>query len=267
MPRLPNWVTDCSVYFYEDEAAASQGRRVGGCGFIAAAPGNSAAHLAPGPWWRFADNDDWTRFFAYAVTNWHVAQQYPVARVNRLDGSAKALRLEGWHRHPTADLAIAPFEHDPGSYRMVAVPVSDMLDKDSCNYLEVGLGDDVFMMSRFIEEVERYSSRRRIYEQVQSPRRFARAEDGALPLNLEEIPTPPIIALLGVSGGYLYGPNEKILGASGQPTGLKVRLHSGMGWCVPSWKLLELLNCDALKAQREALRNEWEETPPAGTPC
>jgi hypothetical protein len=36
-----------------------------------------------------------------------------------------------------------------------------------------------------------------------------------------------------------------------------VDVNSGMMWCVPAWKLLELLNSEQLYQEREQMRAGW----------
>lgn len=329
MPRLPGWATDCSVYLYKDRESAGRGAQGGGCGFVMAVPANAGEPLRPREWW--GPRPPESRSFYYAVTNRHVAKSFPVLRLNRQGGGAEALEPEEWFYPPDSvtapDLAVAPLDLSGEGYRLTVLPL-DMIIA-SPEYLDIGLGDEVFIMSRFLRydgkrtnypaarsgivsvmpreddpirvdevglqvaylievrtipgasgspvilhipgwelrESERTSPRRELYEAVQSPRSYLEGDDIKVSWRDQEIPTPPFVALLGVSGGYLYGRNEKLMGVKGQPAGLKVPTLSGMAWCVPSWKLLDLLREPRLRAQREALRREWDVASPAGGPC
>jgi hypothetical protein len=87
----------------------------------------------------------------------------------------------------------------------------------------------------------------------------------------EVTPLPPQINLLGVSGGWLFGPDEQVVypkGTDRKLSDLRITRNSGMEWCVPAWKLVELLNEPVLRELRELQRKEWnQEPPPAGAPC
>ena len=69
-----------------------------------------------------------------------------------------------------------------------------------------------------------------------------------------ESPTLSYIRLLGVAGGYLFALQERVTDSKGRDSSLRTVRNSGMEWCMPSWKVLELLNQPKLRVLRDAKR-------------
>jgi hypothetical protein len=140
MPRIHDLYADCVVYVYPSIADAKSGERVGGSGFIAVVP--------------YTNNPGWCE--AYVVTNRHVVQaaRTPVIRVNRRDGAVEYFqtKLDQWRFHPDGDdIAIFEFQVDvPGELRTFYVNIGDFLTPALVVKQDVGIGDDTFMLGRFI---------------------------------------------------------------------------------------------------------------------
>lgn len=139
MPRIPDGYLDTVIYLYPSEAAANLGEAIGGTGFLMMRP---------------MDGDP-TFGIIYAVTNAHVIEdaKAPVIRVNTRSGNRKVLNLKttDWHIHPTYDLAVALFSGiDKSVYKYTYVPTQQFLTHELIKEHDIGPGDDVFMVGRFI---------------------------------------------------------------------------------------------------------------------
>ena len=138
MPRLVEGVLECSLYLYPTVDDANDGVGTGGSGFLFGIEFSSDAQ------------------FLYAVSNWHVVRSNPVVRLNTKDGKFDVLRLntDQWHRHPDneTDLAVAPIDFlAPAKYRALAVGYQHLLTRDLIPKFDVGIGDDLFLVGRFID--------------------------------------------------------------------------------------------------------------------
>jgi hypothetical protein len=146
MPRIKDDILDCVVYLYESVDEAKAGKNIGGSGFIISVP-ISIPQLN-----RSAN-------FRYIVTNRHVIQEGAfVVRLSGTDGSTYIVESEypHWHFHPNNhDIAIAQIFHsdreqirDGGPFRTVGI--SQFVTPEIMNKYDIGIGDDVFMVGRFI---------------------------------------------------------------------------------------------------------------------
>lgn len=328
VPRIPEEYLDCAVYLYRSTHAAKSGHRSGGCGFLLAVEGDAREPLEP-----LWEEKYWYRkrsgpVFQYVATCRHVAEQYPVARLNRKGRSgSEGIPLDGWVFHEKSDLAVAPLEIDESDYEVASVSYEMLLPRptwqDPAHWMFGGLGDDIFIVSRFIKhdgkqtnwpavrfgnisvmprEDEPIFINKKVGKQVayltevrtvpgasgspvflhipgwelrESPKGTRARDEWELTQEQriyhggEEIPTPPVIKLVGIAGGFLFGPDEQVVYAAGttpRDSDLRINRNAGMEWCVPSWKLLELLRRPELMKLRNARRKEREESPPSGTP-
>lgn len=138
MPRIPSHILDTVFYLYESEEKAKQGREFGGTGFLVSFPT------------RFPD-----RIFVYAVTNHHVACTggASVARVNTKDGGTDIFPFEPdeWHCDPRYDIAVCEIGMDWSVHQASLVPISAFITKEKIEGEGIGVGDDVFMVGRFLD--------------------------------------------------------------------------------------------------------------------
>lgn len=82
----------------------------------------------------------------------------------------------------------------------------------------------------------------------------------------ESLPAP-VLMLLGITWGYIYGRNLPIKVGKKKLDGWKVEeVNTGMMAMVPAWKLLELLNDKKMAKLREIEAEEWENETVAGCP-
>jgi hypothetical protein len=90
----------------------------------------------------------------YAVTNWHVAVQgNPVIRLNRQDDGVDIIEasVDDWEFDPCYDIAVLPININEKVHKVAIIAKNMMLTKDDATSSEVGPGDDVFMVGRFID--------------------------------------------------------------------------------------------------------------------
>jgi hypothetical protein len=150
MPRIEDRFLDCSVYLYKTEEHAVNGASVGGSGFLAAIPGFGADWLIGG---RCPQPDF---YHCYAVTNRHVAEKRPVVRLNREQTSTSGSRtsvipftVEDWTCSADHDIAVAPIRYEE-DLKYLFIAREKFLTVDKAARYDVGIGDEVFMVGRFI---------------------------------------------------------------------------------------------------------------------
>jgi hypothetical protein len=140
MPRLPDDFADIAFYLYPSSKAAEEGADAGGTGFIVFRPmerlqGQCAICL---------------------ITNKHVVQQgHTFVRLARQDG-AKPDIFEvdpvEWYPHPGPhDVTVALGLGNPSVHKLGrSVFYWQLMSREMKREYDVGLGDDVFMIGRFI---------------------------------------------------------------------------------------------------------------------
>jgi hypothetical protein len=139
MPKIPASTKNAAFYLYPTVEDARKGTNFGGSGFLVLIPSKKHAKYGLG--------------FLYAVTNWHVAVQgNPIIRLNMHDGGMEiiAAEVDNWEFDPRYDIAVllinVTLEHN------VAIIARDMLlTKAKVAASEIGPGDDVFMVGRFMD--------------------------------------------------------------------------------------------------------------------
>lgn len=139
MPRIRDSALETVFYLYPSRAAAEAGERVGGTGFFLGV----SSDAVPGNW------------FILAVSNKHVVQRAgaSIMRVNTEDGGVDFLEFEPheWIEHAGGDdLAVIPMPANRDHLRVTFNPAKDLLTKEQVAELDIGPGDDVFMVGRFI---------------------------------------------------------------------------------------------------------------------
>jgi hypothetical protein len=148
MPRISDDLLDCAVYLYKDSKSALKGVGQGGSGFLVGVPFGMAELRAPS--WMTSTMLSNRDPFLYVVTNWHVIRKgFRAVRFNTLEGLIDAVELTSWACHPTADLAIHRVP-DNLAYKYKYVPYNIMLTPGDVAYLDIGVGDDVVSVGRFV---------------------------------------------------------------------------------------------------------------------
>lgn len=280
MPRIPNAIIDCTFFLYRSKEDALASKDAGGTGFSI-----------------FMKSETWSEItYFYAVTNWHVAVRdgCSVIRLNTIDGTTDIIEKgpEDWVFDENGyDLAISPLIFEFSKHNAKPIPI-ELIYRKNCNAPEtytVGLGDDVFMLGRFIDIDN-------------TPTNTPAARFG----NISVMPTPieqagPKVSLkdsycldmhsrTGYSGSPVFvyrtpGTNIAHTLDSGAPDLEKSMLFllgvhsaqfqeelkmagtkdeyvtggSGMTIAIPSHNILKLLNTDELKKRREEDDTKWGE--------
>ncbi|MBA1142259.1 hypothetical protein [Mesorhizobium neociceri] len=139
MPRIPDDTLDVAFYLYPSEAAAKAGQEAGGTGFVVMVPFERVDGLA-----------------VILVTNKHVIQQgHTFVRLNRKDGSAPdvfEIDPVEWYPHSGPhDVAVAIGVGNGKVHSFSkSVHYEQLLTRDMVREYDIGIGDDVFMIGRFI---------------------------------------------------------------------------------------------------------------------
>ncbi len=145
MARLDDRFLDCSVYLYPTEADAKAGERIGGSGFLCAVPGFGHNWFLdpPCPWKG--------RYHGYVVSNRHVVEKNPVVRLNTHDGRIEvfAFGTADWRFASEQDLAVVSIPYSTVC-KFMFISSEKFLTKDVAAKYDVGIGDEVFMVGRFI---------------------------------------------------------------------------------------------------------------------
>jgi hypothetical protein len=150
MSRIDDRFLNCSIYLYPTEEMARNGECHGGSGFLAAVRGYGEGWLLPGT----CPKPDFHH--CYAVTNKHVARKHPIVRLNRetANGESDATSVipiyaDDWTESPRHDIAIVPIAFEPG-LKYLFVDTTRFLTQQKSAMHDVGIGDEVFMVGRFI---------------------------------------------------------------------------------------------------------------------
>jgi hypothetical protein len=135
MPRVPDELLHSVVYLFQDKAHAREGRGAGGTGFLVDFPGDAHTHR-------------------YVVSNVHVVRNgCSTLRINKKDGlvATKELPASAWVDHPDGDdVAAAPIS-TPKTWEVRALSWADFgPTPERLEELNVGIGDDVLMLGRFV---------------------------------------------------------------------------------------------------------------------
>jgi|CXWL01.1.fsa_nt_gi hypothetical protein len=279
MPRIPDGMLDSVFFLYENIEDAKNGTNSGGTGFLISVS-SELIEL----------KNEYISYF-YAVTNYHVAVggNFSVIRLNTKDGDTDILEFqpEDWITdiNNCGDLAIAPISLDFNKHSVAPIPTDLIFNKSNLTKLKIGIGDDVFMIGRFVDKdsTTRNSPTARFGHisstpiPVMQPTKqcgdsyfldmHSRSGYSGSPVYLYRTPgtnlsdtlelmTPSkntILLLLGVH----FGQFPEQLAISGR-VGETVIGMSGMTLAVPSWNILELLNKDTLVKKRNAEDIKWK---------
>jgi hypothetical protein len=271
MPRIHNSLQDCVVYLYPSEVHAVQSEMVGGSGFLVSTPFQEFPN----------------RSLVWAVSNKHVIEKAPVVKLNAKDGGIAIADLltRRWITHPAGDdIAISPLPLSFDIHRFVCVPRSMLLSREDTEKFDIGIGDDVFVVGRFVNhegKVQntpslRFGNIAQMPDTIRQGTGFdqeswlveAKSISGysgspvfvhMLPLttrpkkeNPQELLTVPMPGigpwLLGVDWGHIRT-WEKVFDETGRPVQQKWKVSSntGMMGVVPAWKLEEMFSLTIAK--------------------
>jgi hypothetical protein len=136
---LPKHYLNAAIYMYPTEEDARLGTNIGATGFAVGYP--------------YSDNND--RFHYYYVTNRHVIESHssPIVRINSEGGGYCVVPyLEtDWLFHAEGDdLAVAVARPSPAA-DIAFISTSQFVTQEICASLEIGAGDFVYMIGRFVD--------------------------------------------------------------------------------------------------------------------
>lgn len=265
MPRLNDRILFIVVYLYPSKDDAERGTKVGGTGFIA----------------RLRTQEGW---HDYVITNRHNVdgQSFPAAswvRINTHDKKKPVDCFEGdWSWSETDDIAACELPFHRAYYRYDHIDTVFFLTEDQVSDLRVGLGDDLFMVGRFINHdgteknipVVRFGT---IAMMPQEPIIADGKPQESFLIEIRTIPGfsgSPVFIRMEAESRYKdqqFKPNltdkqmldnwghlEKLLGIewcrvkgetaiapliNGSP--FDIQVPTGMSGCIPAWRILDFL--------------------------
>lgn len=279
VPRIKDEFLDCVLYLYPSYDDADQGIGIGGTGFIVVVPTEGLKQ---------------NFYFPYVVTNKHVIENgNTVVRMTTRDGKKHIIETDerDWRFHPDGDdLATLLVSIDPSKLRFNHVFSNHLMAKHDLMTMGVGIGDDVFVVGRFInhEGRQKNSPTARfgcIAQMPNEPVSVGGFDQECFLIETRSIggfSGSPVFwhvlpyaggayraktnvgigpFLLGVELGYIYDWTP-VCDAAGRPTNpampdaQQVKVNSGMMVVVPAWKLTELLNEDSVVAKRQEIEGQ-----------
>jgi hypothetical protein len=270
MPRVPEEFLEAVVYLYRSAHEAQEGIEVGGSGFLVSV---NAETFPEGK-------------FHYVVTNRHVIAVANVVRFNTKAGGThiEGLARERWWKSATDDLAICLIAPQGALWAQKTIQSNLIMSEDKASAVRLGIGDDVFMVGRFINHegkqqnapLVRFGT---IAQMPSEPIRYPNGLDGQPHEQLSII--ADIRSIGGYSGSpvflnehqFILRPNEgevadkhyligidwghiqmwsPVCGLNQEPLGqTQVNVNSGMAGIVPSWRLIDLLMSDGPTNERK----------------
>ena len=136
MAPIPKHFLDCSVYFYNSEQAARDGKGSGGSGFLIHVPSR---------------HEGWVH--VYAITNKHVLDGgCQVLRLNTMDGGMETVttQRDSWFDHPDRyDVSVLPIEMGE-QLKWSSVGIGEFITRDVIDDYRIGPGDETFLIGRLI---------------------------------------------------------------------------------------------------------------------
>ena len=272
MPRIADNVLDGVAFLYPRREEAEKHAKVGGTCFM-------IGHQI------FLDAEPQDAYVPYLVSNRHVVWNSgcPVIRVNRKDGNAPDIieaECDQWVCHPEGDdVAVICIigSIDQSIHKITFVDTSKFVTQSFIEETGLGVGDEVFMMGRFInhqgkrdnQSAVRFGSISMMPEPIRNSaigkdqlsyavEMRSRTGFSGSPVGVYRTPFTSItdvkkqsfFGVLGVNWGY-------ILDEDGENTWL-----NGV---VPAWKILEILETPALKKIQNRVSEEYRKMKSGGT--
>jgi len=272
VPRIHDGYLQCVVFLYSAEEDAWHGVHRGASGFLVGVPtekyGDRALHI-------------------YAVTNSHAVRDEREAtrflRLNKTNGESDVIEtpFDAWIHHPEGEeIAVLPIGLSEYHEYKVARP-EKFVTQEIIERYEIGPGDEVFMVGRFIHHegrkrnlpsirfgnismmpVERITrqgadSAEGFLVEMRSMAGYSGSPvfllPGTVSYGRKELLSE--ILLLGVDWGHIKD-RAKVLRHERdewQETGDVVEFNTAMSAVVPAWRLQEMFDLKELKdARREA---------------
>jgi hypothetical protein len=278
VPRIDDRFLDCSVYLYPTKDDAARGIRIGGTGFSIAVD----SIVAKTSW----DSESNKEFFYYAVSNRHVVQKSPIVRLNTHDGKFDviALQQDDWVWTDTNDLAVAPITFNE-AHKYLFISNHAFLTKGDVAKFDIGIGDEIFMVGRFIShdgrqrnspsirwghvammstemvwhETNKNNEQESFLVEVHSISGYSGSPVFVRPFNTAKLFAVPEVSNLEdgrrfkakFAGPWLLGVDWGYINTHDQ-----TKNNTGISGVVPVWSLLDLLNTEKLQMQRKKEQDE-----------
>jgi hypothetical protein len=278
MPRIPQALLDASFYLYPSPEEARSGGQAGGTGLFVSVPvPGSPDHV-----------------FMYAVSNAHVVHQSgcSVIRVNALLGGTDIIEKDPaeWHARAGDDLAVSLVQLRPDIHKVRCIDESWFVEKHALRDGVIGIGDDVFMVGRFMNHdglltnvpsvrfghlsmdalgIKHPAGHQQTSFAVEM---LSRPGYSGSPVYVYKLPYDmetgnlfiggPKARLLGINWGFITDKAEvseettKVAGMvedDPQNKAKYIRISTGMNGVVPAWHLSKLLNSGPVKREREVI--------------
>lgn len=269
VPRIPDNLRDCVVYLFPTLQDAKEGNRLGGSGFVAGVDYTNNPILCHG----------------YLVTNAHVvensiaARKSMFARINLSSGGFDTVEIDhsSWKLGENGDdLAVCALNAPDKIFKVAVVPedmfVPEPLEQMAGRTDLVGLGDDVFMIGRYVDHQGKVRNLPTVRfgniaqmpdEPIRQPQRGHAQKSflvemrsfsgfsGSPVFLIEEWGTPrPHIHLLGVDWGHLPLRGRLVNKQGEQRTDDFPEIDSMMSGVIPAWLLRAILHDPQFVQQR-----------------
>lgn len=257
--RIPEILLDGVAFLYRSKQEAAARVKIGGTGFIVGR--------------KLAGSEEvfgHRKYLPYLVSNRHVVFEGSacVASVNRRSGGVADpwdIDQNDWVSHPTADLAATCVVNylRPQEHRVTHVPDTRLLVQDFIERSMLGIGDEVFMVGRFVNHqgsrenrpAVRFGSLSMMLETVRiknvehpqecfSAEMRSRTGFSGSPVTayrtrattLMDVPVGYVDfwRLLGVNAGYVIDEDDES--------------NTWLNAVIPAWKIMELLNMPKLRS-------------------
>lgn len=276
MPKIPFEFLDAVAYLYESEEQARSGSKYGGSGFFISYPSTHKPH----------------RHY-YFATNYHVidtkdALTWLRVNLHPVGSGVEVFKFDiaDWQTDPgMGDLAIMELDMPVGGFRFHSFRAEQLVQRDNWGSI-LGVGEDVFMIGRFIDNDGGHTNHpaarfghvsigpapmRDLPNSHKSPDHFCldmnsrsgfsgspvityRTHGTDLSLHNSAWPFPWHPPLLSVIGIHCSQFPEILTTADGT----EIAGKSGMTVALASWHILDLLQCDRFAKRRSELDAKWK---------
>ena len=258
--RIDDVFKHSAFYVYKSAPEAKKGVAEGGTGFLVAIRHKVNRRYAA----------------IYAVTNAHIIKAFNAPTL-RLNTNAGQIGIEGtkrsdWTCHPEGDdIAVLPMPNYD-KYQIRAIPTELFFNKHTLHEHLFGVGDEVFMVGRFVE----HEGRKKNLPSVRFGNismvpdecvRLQSNEQEAFLIELRSIGgysgSPVFIwwpmakgersksaLLLGIDCGHIQTTEPVYMKGGGRKIGF-VSFNSAMAAVSPSWRILNLLHQPSVVQERE----------------
>jgi hypothetical protein len=277
VPRIADEMLQSVFYLYPSRRAAELGHAAGGTGFITAYSSEKVANA----------------HFLFAVSNKHVVADIgaSVIRLNTTVGGTDILEFEPheWYFTNRHDLAIIPIKVDLAKHRVKAVPLGEFLSPAAIAAYDIGPGDEIFMIGRFVKHdgklinspSVRFGNLSMMVDNIEHPSLGVQESFAVEMRSMGGYSGSPVyvypsawnmnrritnvggqhLFLLGVDWGHIVDHSEvreKIVSTESAATAPErkvsyVSANTGMNGVVPAWRLAELIKKNPWT---EAIENE-----------